>query len=1044
MTGRVLFILSVFLCSALGQEFRGSLAGRITDASGAVVPGAMVSAINEDTNVSASNRSNEVGNYRISFLLPGNYRIVVELAKFKRIERPGIHISVASDTTLDFVLEMGETTQTVTVSGEAPLVSTSNGDLGQVLGHQDLIMASPILERNVMNRVSLMAGVTTAAWDNTIAVSGVPDATSNAQSSFSISGGGGLRAGNEINVDGIPTTLAANSSGNAMFVPSLELVQEIVVHATMFDASLGRSSGGALNITTRGGTNHFHGAIYDYKRWTALDANTWQNNRLNQPRAPTKYNQYGGIIGGPVRIPKLYNGKDRTFFLFSYEYDANQIDYPFQARVPTDLEKNSNFSQTLNLMGTGLVQIYDPSSTVGNVSNVSRTAFTGGIIPASRVSPIGLAVAKLYPAPNLAGAPRISQFNYFADPVQEITQRQNSGRVDHAIGARQRMFVRLSRLDRGQFLSSGLPFPNVFSAPVVGTNPFGNSPRTFYSAGVDDTIVFSPTLVGSLRYGFVYRSAPIYLPSLNPPDPASLGLPAGILANQEVKGFPQFTLGENFPAFGTQVRKQTWFEHVVLATFSKTAGSHSWKFGVDYRLTRANTNDPGATASGSFTFSPVFTQANPFVNTSSNTSGSGLASLLLGIPASGSLGYTAPSSVQNHYLGLFAQDEWRIRRNLTLTFGVRYELETPYTERYNRAAYGFDFNAPSPLTVPGLNLRGGLLFAGVGGNPRTMGNPDTNNFGPRFGFAYSLNEKTVFRGGYGIFFSPQAYQTSFLGAVGTFNSVTPYTGTIDNGATPFTTLANPFPSGVIRPIGSAAGLAAQYGTSLTVFDQNRVNPYNQQWQLSIQRALPGQVVIDAAYVGMLSLKRLESFNLNEIPDQYNTAAQNTSVPNPFLGIFDPTSTLGTGSTTTQKQLWVRFPQYTSLTVQGANTGRTVYHALQAKIEKRLQHGLTVVWSYTFSKLINNNVTSLVNARNYRAVSPNDATQVTTLTAVYDLPFGPGKPLLKSQGAIIDRLVGGWSLSAVLHAQSGDPLTITQTNGRPIVLSNPSKIGRAHV
>ena len=300
--------------------------------TGAVVPGAAVSAINEETNALVSTQSNELGNYRLPFLLPGSYRIVVELARFKKIERPGIRIAVASEPTLDFVLEMGETTQTVTVTESAPLLTAANADLGQVVNNRDLNMATPALDRNVMNRVTLVAGVTSDLSTTDGAY------TSNAQSSLSISGGGGQRGGNEITVDGIPNTVA-RSGGIALFVPSLDLVQDMKVHTTMFDASMGRSNGGAINITTRGGTNTFHGAAYDYKRWKALEANLWQNNRFGQPRNPVNYNQYGGVFGGPVLIPKLYNGKDRTFFMLSYESDSNKSDWPFQARVPTDLEK---------------------------------------------------------------------------------------------------------------------------------------------------------------------------------------------------------------------------------------------------------------------------------------------------------------------------------------------------------------------------------------------------------------------------------------------------------------------------------------------------------------------------------------------------------------------------------------------------------------------------------------------------------------------------------------------------------------------------------
>ncbi len=1022
----------LFSCLLFSQEFRASLGGRITDMSGAVVPGATVTAVNEETNAVLSTHSNEVGNYRIPFLLPGNYRITVELARFKKIERPGVRISVASDATLDFVLEMGETTQTVTVTASTPLVNTSNADLGQVVDNRDLIMATPALLRNVMNRITLVAGVTNDSMDDAAY-------TSNAQSAVSISGGAGQRGGNEIMVDGIPNTVA-RSGGIALFVPSLDAVQEMKVHTTMFDASMGRSNGGAINITTRGGTNEFHGSAYAYKRWKALDANLWQNNRFNQPKNPVNYNQYGAVAGGPVVVPKLYNGKDRTFFLFSFESDRNKQDRPFEARVPTDLERKGDFSQTMNLRGPGLLALYDPWTTTVTGSTARRNIFPGAVIPTARLSSIGLALAKLYPQPSRPGVPRIGQFNYFASPVAEVTEKQYSARIDHSLSSRQRMFVRLSRLDRGQRPVT-LPYPYIFSAPVVGTGPFGNSPRTFDSVAMDDTISFSPTLVGSLRYGFVERSAPQFNPK-EPPDAALLGLPAIILANQAVKGFPQFNLGENFPTFGTNVRLQRWFSHNILATVYKMTGNHSVKFGGDYRLTRANTNDPGTSAAGTFTFSPVFTQQDPFVRTSSDTSGSGLASLLMGIPASGSLGFTSPSSVQNHYMGVFVQDEWKPRRNLTLTFGLRYELETPYTERYNRAAYGFDFNAASPLAVPGMNLRGGLLFAGVGRSSRREGDLDLNNFGPRFGLAYTLNEKTVFRGGYGLFYGAQAYQTDFLGSVGSFNTVTSYTGSIDNGATPFTTLANPFPTGVRQPRGNTAGLAAQYGDSLTIFDQKRVNPYNQQWQFSIQRALPGQMMVEAAYVGTLSLKTLQSFDLNEKPDRYLAlgAAENNKVPSPFLGIFEPSSNLGTGSTITQGQLWKQYPQYVSLFLEGSNTGRTIYHALQSKVEKRLQHGFTFLWAYTYSKLIANNTTSLVNERHYRSVSPLDRRHVMRVTAVYDLPFGPGRALLKTHTGIIARVVEGWSLSGVISSDSGAPLTVTQTNGRPIAVSNPSKSG----
>jgi hypothetical protein len=369
-----------------------------------------------------------------------------------------------------------------------------------------------------------------------------------------------------------------------------------------------------------------------------------------------------------------------------------------------------------------------------------------------------------------------------------------------------------------------------------------------------------------------------------------------------------------------------------------------------------------------------------------------------------------------------------------VNLGVRYELETPYTERYNRESYRFDPNAALPVQVPGLNLRSGIQFAGVNGNPRAI-SPDKNNFGPRFGFAYSPAAKTVIRGGFGIFYSTVAVNTTFFGTVGAFNTVTPFIGSIDNAATPSSTLANPFPAGLIQPVGSSVGLMAQAGNSLSFFDDRRVNPYSQQWQFDIQRELPARILIDIAYTGTHTLKEIESLNLNELPDQYlaQGAAANRAIPNPFLNIFPATSTLGSGATIPQSRLWVQYPQFTTLTVQGANTGAAIYHALQIKADKRLTHGMSVLANYTFSRLMQNNTTSLVNVRHYRAVSGLDQKHHVNMAFTYALPLqfkGSGMKWAARQA------LGGWAMSGLVTLASGMPLSITQANGRPIRIRNP--------
>ncbi|RPJ81459.1 MAG: hypothetical protein EHM18_16905, partial [Acidobacteria bacterium] len=396
---------ALFLCLsvslALGQEFRGSLVGRVTDQTKGILPGATVTVMNQETNASANTVTNDQGNYRLPFLLPGTYKVSVEMTGFRRTETT-IRMSVGTDVTLDLTLQVGEIDQTVTVTDSTPLISSSNADLGQVISNDYAQNAPVLLARNIMNRVTLTPGVTQNLGEDAY--------SSNAQTEFSISGGGSKRGGNEIVVDGIPNTVA-NAGGIALFTPSLDLVQEMKVHTTLFDASFGRSNGGAINITTRGGTNEYHGSVYDYKRWKALNANTWENNRLNLPKPGINYNQYGGVFGGPIWIPGLYNGKNRTFFLVSYEADADKRNIQFRGRVPTELERKGDFSQTLNLKGAGMVQIYDPWTTTGSGSNAKRTPFPDSKIPAERLSPIGLAVAHMYPLPTTPGTPRIAQFN---------------------------------------------------------------------------------------------------------------------------------------------------------------------------------------------------------------------------------------------------------------------------------------------------------------------------------------------------------------------------------------------------------------------------------------------------------------------------------------------------------------------------------------------------------------------------------------------------------------------------------------------------------
>jgi hypothetical protein len=1018
---RVLAGLALLFSSVgLAQEYRGTILGRITDPSGAVVAGASVAATQVETGVVTRSTSNETGNYQIPFLLPGQYTVSAEHSGFKQLARKNVPVLTNQPTTLDLTLELGATNESVTVTSEVPLLNTANADLGQVIDKSYIGMVAPSLDRNIINMKDLAPGVVGA--DGTY--------TSSAQSTFSINGGGGISTGVETIVDGMPNT---TTSGTMGFVPSVDQVEEVKVHTTMFDAAYGHSNGGAMSIVTKGGTNDFHGSVFLYKRWAALNANSFFNNKNGLSKPTTNYHQWGFNGSGPVYIPKLYNGRNRTFFTYSLERDNDPRLLAGGGRVPTDLERKGDFSKTIASVG-GPLTIYDPSSTVVNGTKATRLPFAGNIIPASQLSPIATAFFGKLPAPT-SNLTQLGALNWNFSSIYTVQQHLWNARIDHVVNDKNRISGRVGFLDRLQVPS--LPFPGLNSY-IASTNNLNLNTidRGRPMASIDDTITLSPTLVGSIRFSYVSYTTSSTQGAYGS-NPKDLNLPDVIVNNQAVRGYPVFNLGENLVSLGSTQSYSREEVFSLISTWTKMVGKHSIKFGGDERFNRVNNSSPGSNAFGNFTISPKFTQSDPFTNSTANTSGTAMATFLLGLADTGNFGSNSATSIKDTYTGLFVQDDWKITPRLTVNLGMRYELETPFHERYNRQSLMFDPTATLPVTVPGYNLKGGILFAGVNGNPATPP-ADKNNFGPRFGFAYNVAQKTVIRGGFGIFYAPVAVDTNqAFGSIGTFNSVTPFVGSTNSYATPSATLANPFPNGLIQPVGSSVGLMAQVGNTFTALDSNRVSPYTEQWQVSLQRELPAQIVVEVAYTGMHSVKQLESYgNYNEIPDSLMAlgAAGTVQVNNPFYGIFPATSTLGTSNKIAQNKLWSPYPQFNGITMSGVPTGMTIYHAGQVKVEKRLTHGLNFLSSYTFSKAIQNNTSSLNNVRHWRAVSPLDQKHSFNFAFTYSMPFqfkGGGLHRLENQ------IFGGWAVSGLLAIGSGTPLSVTQSNGRPYRIANPS-------
>lgn len=1009
-----LFLLVCAAAAVYGQDYRGSILGRVTDATGAVIPQAAVAAVSEATNVPTATETNGDGNYLIPLLEPGTYRISVEAPGFRKAVRAGIVVRTGDKLTFDLQLEVGATSDAVTVTGEAPLIETNSADMAQVIDRRfmDLLYVS---NRNPLSLISLTPGV----------MGGGGSFASSSQASFSINGGGGAAGNNEVVVDGASVVMP-RQGGSIATSPSGDTVEELRVQTTMFDAAYGHSNGGVVTYATRSGSNQLHGSFEDFYRNKAFNANTWLNNKRGLPRGDDSRQFYSGAVGGPVWIPRIYDGRNRTFFFTSLQHELNRNVNTYSARVPTEAERQGDFSQTLNSEGTPLT-IYNPWTTT---SAGVRQPFAGNKIPASLIDPTGAAVMSQYPKANLGVPAQVGLYNWVAPGGSKVPSTQISQRIDQSLGAKQKLFGRFG------YMTYTTEFPELpkglYSAPIGG-NPNGDY-RHYYTASLNDDYLFSPSLIVSVRYNFARYWSDTWFAG-NSLDPKELKLADQILANQMRPAWPNIAMGEGMIAFGHRFKTRANDSHALVPTVTKLAGAHSLRFGGDARLVHWNENSPDTHAGGFFTFNTGFTQADPQQPNSAKTSGTSMASLLMGIPASGDISGPTPYALRSYYFAGFAQDDWKITRTLTINFGLRYELETPYAERYNHVFYGFDYTAANPVQVPGMDLRGGALYAGVNGNPRTEGSLDSKNFGPRFGLAWQVRPGTVVRAGYGVFFaSVIGNLDTTINIPSTFSTNIQYLSSQDRGFTPYTTLAKPFPNGIPRPPGNSLGMASLLGQGVSFLAQGRSLPYTQQWQFGIQHSLPSQIRVEAAFVRQFSLKGLEGFNLNEKPDQYLALGtqENTLVTNPFFGILPPETNLGSARTIAQRQLWLRYPQYTSVNQNASNTHKALYHGVQLSLEKRLTHGLSLLWNYTGSKLIENNTTSLVNTRHYRTISSSDTPHVMNFAWVYDLPYrGRGVP---------GRIFGGWSLSSRFHYEAGTPLSISDANGRPIRLRNSARSG----
>ena len=767
--------LSCFVAATalLAQDYRATILGTITDSSGAVVPEAKVTVTNVETSVQTSTNTNGQGVYTLPYLIPGKYRITVERPGFKSVEENSLEVRVSDRLLRDFILQPGQVAERVEVTAQAPLLDSATANRGQVVNTQSL-QELPVKSANPYTLLSLSSGV---QYTGSLLYSRPFD--NGAINSYSINGG--RSSVNDFQLDGISNNRAGST--DVAYVPPLEATEEFKVQTNTYDAQYGRTGGGIVNVSVKSGTNQPHGTVYWYLRRDVLFANQFLNNANGLPKVHQSADQYGFEVDGPVYLPKLYKGRDKTFFMFSYEkwhdFDPLFGSSSAQSTVPSLMERTGDFSNSRNSAGA-VTTIYDPLTTRLNPAfdptkpvtptNVQyiRTAFPNNIIPANRLNPVALAMLQAVPPPNQPGNSFTQANNFLAPTPLEVNDYYNAiTRVDHQINSNWRMNVRWDRNFRKIMNPTGQEGWN-----TPGSTGDWWTARINDGAGFDVVGTLSPSTVVDVRLGFIrYNTFAVFT---KPFDQSSLGFPASYLSQLQLPNrFPNLSW-ENYtgtanPGDNLATPSNTY---TLQANVTKVVNVHTIKAGFEYRLLQY-AFVPTTNAMGTYSFSRSFTQIGPQVT--DNGSGNAIASFLLGDLSSATANVNVAPFYSWHYPVLFVQDEWQVSRRLSLSLGLRWDYESPVSERYNRQLRGFDFNAASPVQIPGgPTLHGGALFAGTQNTPRGAFNPDLNNFQPRVGVAYHPFSRKAFvlRAGAGLYYLPTTETGQTTGFAATTAAIT--------------------------------------------------------------------------------------------------------------------------------------------------------------------------------------------------------------------------------------------------------------------------------
>jgi hypothetical protein len=1060
---RTLFVLFLNLylsVSASGQEARGAIAGRVMDPSGAAIPGARVEIRNAAMGVVQTVTTNEAGLYQALFLIPGQYEVSAEQPGFKKLVRRGVEVRVNETVALDLVLELGSAEQSITVVAEAPLLNTASASLGQIIDSRR-VAELPVAHGNPYQLIGLAAGVTFTRdmrldrpFEPTHIVGYTIDGTRANRS--------------DITLDGAPSTATANPGEViASYVPPADVVAEFKVQTATFDASFGQTEGGVTNISMKSGTNAFHGTAYYNKMVPELFANDFFANAIGTPRPDFTYDRWGGSLGGPLLLPKLYNGRNRTFFFYGYEgiKEARPRNNGVPT-VPTAKMKAGDFSDLLNVSPN--FQIYNPfTRRPVSGGRFQQDPFPGNVIPAHLINPVARNILKYFPNP-LSPGNADGTHNYQRPELQErIDYATHSIRTDHVVSEKQRLFLRLSWYDRDS------DYNNYFNNLSTG-NSFQFVSR---AAVFDDVYTLSPSMVLNVRYGYNrFIRAQAGNPAARGFDLTSLGFPASY-ANAippDIRQFPRIDIaGYQGTAVPGEFRPNDL--HSLNASVQKAAASHFLKWGMEFRAYRENATFFSNDQVGRFNFDATWTRG-PFDNspTSPGQLGQSFASFLLGLPSPSNSFVTRAASYaeQSTSWGFFLQDDWKVTPRLTLNLGLRWEFEGPLTERFNRSVRGFDPNVqlpfsaeararyaqnPTPEVPPSaFNPNGGLTFAAVNGQPRGLYDPPLRNLMPRFGLAYRIANSTVLRGGYGMFYGFLGQRRGDVIQSG-FSRNTQLIPSLDNGLSFIATLSNPFPDGILEPLGASQGPLTFVGQSITFFNEKPLMPYMQRWQFGIQHELKGGFLAEAAYVGNRGTHIEIPYNLSVTPQRYLSTLPvrdnprinylTANVPNPFFGLLPAGAVAGlTANNIARERLLRPYPHFDSVNASRFD-GYSWYHSLQMSLEKRFSRGYTLNVTYTFSKFMQ--ATELLNqddARPTEVISDMDRPHRLAASWIYELPFGRKRRFGAQFPAVPREIISGWQISGIYAYQSGSPINfgniIFTGDARNLVLpSNQRSVAR---